>query len=124
MKKLLAAIGVLALFVGWAGAQTPQGDSDFTLAPGMVYVENGQVVPVMVRPAAGNSGEVLVKVYDIYGRQVWDTSGRISDASYIKWYGTTNGGRRVDPGQYLLTVQTVQGTFRSGVHKFWVGVIW
>lgn len=92
MRKLLGTLLLLAL-VGYAGAQ------EIWVAPSIVRED----APVIVHVDATKIYRVMV--FDKFGNLAFDKEFKPTEhQGMIEWWGETNGGRKVDSGQYKLIV--------------------
>jgi hypothetical protein len=117
MKRLLTIAGVLLLAVSALKGQV------FKVAPSWVHSTDTGLTPVWIH--AGPYIKFKFEIYDIYGKLVWDSTGVMNSEGIAKWYGVTNGRRKVQSGQYMLIMTTLDLPGYEGYQqREWIGVTW
>jgi len=120
MKRLLTIAGGLLLAVS---ALKGQDGKVFRVAPSWVRNTDTGLTPVWIH--AGPYTKFKFEIYDIYGRLVWDSTGVMNSEGVAKWYGVTNGRRKVQSGQYMLIMTTLDLPGYAGYQqREWIGVTW
>ena len=94
MKRLLGALIALGLTVGLLRAQS----YDVWAAPSIARED----VPVKIH--SSSTMDVKVLIFDKFGNLVFEKNTTLQPDQPLEWEGVTNGGRKVDSGQYRLIV--------------------
>ncbi|MEO0257360.1 MAG: hypothetical protein ABIM74_08735, partial [candidate division WOR-3 bacterium] len=98
-------------------------DAPFKVAPSWLRNSDTGFVPIWIHAAPGL--KFRFEIYDIYGKLVWDSSGYIDNTGVAKWYGVTNGRRKVQSGQYMLIMTMISPEGFAGYQqREWIGVTW
>jgi hypothetical protein len=120
MKRLLTIAGGLLLAVS---ALKGQASEVFKVAPSWLHSSDTGLTPVWIH--AGSGIKFKFEIYDIYGSLVWDSTGIMGSDGIAKWYGVTNGRRKVQSGQYMLIMTTLDlPGYEGAQQREWIGVTW
>lgn len=120
MKRLLTIAGGLLLAVSALKGQTSEV---FKVAPSWLHSSDTGLTPVWIH--ADPDIKFKFEIYDIYGKLVWDSTGNMNSDGIAKWYGVTNGRRKVQSGQYMLIMTTLDLPGYEGYQqREWIGVTW
>ncbi len=120
MKRLFTAAGILMLSWATLGAQQP----GFEVKPNVVNKNSGTLVPVTIYATSSFNDPVRLEIYDVFGNLVWDSVAETGGRDTMKWWGTTNGGRNVQSGQYILIIKVIENGREGVKDRQWIGVLW
>lgn len=120
MKRLITIAGGLLLAVS---ALQGQDSKVFKVAPSWLHSSDTGLTPIWIHANPGL--KFKFEIYDIYGKLVWDSTGTMGSDGIAKWYGVTNGRRKVQSGQYILIMTTLDQSGYAGYQqREWIGVTW
>ncbi len=115
--KMRKFLGALALIVGLVG---PLWAQEVVIAPSIARED----VPVKIRSASG-SLDARVMIFDKFGNLVYDKETTLTQDEPLEWWGETNGGRKVDSGQYriIVLIKDPEGYYRKAeLNVDWIAV--